>query len=61
MSVVDYDRRGSIGVLRMGFPDFWGEVLKYAHDPGLAAVQARIEKLAERLGERCSPCELLRN
>jgi 3-hydroxyacyl-CoA dehydrogenase len=48
-------------VLGLGFPDFRGGVLKYAHDLGRATVQARIEKLAERLGERFSRCELLRN
>ena len=45
-------------VLGLGFPDFRGGVLKYAHDLGLATVQARIEKLAERWGERFSAGEL---
>jgi 3-hydroxyacyl-CoA dehydrogenase len=48
-------------VLGLGFPDFRGGVLKYAHDLGLASVQARIEQLAARLGERYSPCERPRN
>jgi len=45
-------------VLGLGFPDFRGGVLRYAHDLGLATVHARIAKLAERCGERFTPCEL---
>ncbi|MCX7006853.1 MAG: 3-hydroxyacyl-CoA dehydrogenase NAD-binding domain-containing protein [Kiritimatiellaeota bacterium] len=48
-------------VLGLGFPDFRGGVLKYAHDLGLATVQVRLAKLAERCGERFSPDELQRN
>jgi 3-hydroxyacyl-CoA dehydrogenase len=48
-------------VLGLGFPDFRGGVLKYAHDLGLATVQTRLAKLAEQAGERFSPCELRRN
>ncbi len=47
-------------VLGTGFPDFRGGVLKYARDLGLDNVLARLEELAERFGERFSPCKLLR-
>jgi 3-hydroxyacyl-CoA dehydrogenase/enoyl-CoA hydratase/3-hydroxybutyryl-CoA epimerase len=47
-------------VLGTGFPDFRGGVLKYANDLGLNRVLARLDELAERLGERFSPCQLLR-
>ena len=43
-------------VLGMGFPDFRGGVLKYAHDRGLDDIRTRLEKLAERYGERFTPC-----
>jgi 3-hydroxyacyl-CoA dehydrogenase len=47
-------------VLGTGFPDFRGGVLKYAKDVGLQRVLPRLEELAARLGERFSPCQLLR-
>jgi len=47
-------------VLGTGFPDFRGGVLKYARDLGLGEVRSRLEELAGKLGERFSPCELLR-
>jgi 3-hydroxyacyl-CoA dehydrogenase len=47
-------------VLGTGFPDFRGGVLKYANDVGLDRILARLEELAGRLGERFSPCRLLR-
>jgi len=47
-------------VLGTGFPDFRGGVLKYARDLGLDRVLIRLEELAERFGERFSPCKLLR-
>lgn len=46
-------------VLGTGFPDFRGGVLKYASDTGFDRVRARIEQLADRLGERFSPCRRL--
>lgn len=46
--------------LGMGFPDFRGGVLKYAHDLGLGRVVAELDTLAEQCGERFSPCDLLR-
>lgn len=47
-------------VLGIGFPDFRGGVLKYALDLGLDTVGRRLDNLRERLGERFSPCRLLR-
>jgi len=46
--------------LGIGFPDFRGGVLKYAHDLGLSRVAAELDALAEQCGERFSPCDLLR-
>ena len=47
-------------VLGMGFPDFRGGVLKYAHDLGLDSVVTRLDELADRSGKRFAPCKLLR-
>jgi 3-hydroxyacyl-CoA dehydrogenase len=47
-------------VLGVGFPDFRGGVLKYAYDLGLGRALAQLDQLAERCGERFSPCQLLR-
>ncbi|MEW6354789.1 MAG: 3-hydroxyacyl-CoA dehydrogenase NAD-binding domain-containing protein [Planctomycetota bacterium] len=47
-------------VLGIGFPDFRGGVLKYARDLGLDTVLKKLDALAGQLGERFSPCELLR-
>jgi 3-hydroxyacyl-CoA dehydrogenase len=46
-------------VLGTGFPDFRGGVLKYARDLGLDTILTQLENLAERFGERFSPCKLL--
>ncbi len=48
-------------VLGMGFPDFRGGVLGYARDLGFDEVRSRLEALAEKHGERFSPCGLLKN
>jgi 3-hydroxyacyl-CoA dehydrogenase len=47
-------------VLGTGFPDFRGGVVKYVQDVGPERVLARIDELAERWGERFSPCQLLK-
>ena len=47
-------------VLGMGFPDFRGGVLRYAHDLGLDRIVAQLDELAGRCGERFAPCTLLR-
>lgn len=47
-------------VLGTGFPDFRGGVLKYARDLGLGRVVRQLDELAQRCGERFSPCQLLR-
>ncbi|OHB68850.1 MAG: hypothetical protein A2V70_20680 [Planctomycetes bacterium RBG_13_63_9] len=47
-------------VLGTGFPDFRGGVLRYAEDLGLGRVVGRLERLAERHGQRFAPCRLLR-
>jgi len=47
-------------VLGTGFPDFRGGVLQYAYDIGINEVMRRLERLAERFGERFRPCRLLK-
>ena len=47
-------------VLGTGFPDVRGGVLKYARDLGIDNVLGPLQQLADRFGERFSPCELLR-
>ncbi|MCY3023651.1 MAG: 3-hydroxyacyl-CoA dehydrogenase NAD-binding domain-containing protein, partial [Planctomycetota bacterium] len=47
-------------VLGIGFPDFRGGVLQYARDLGVGHVVSRLEKLAERSGERFLPCRMMR-
>ena len=46
--------------LATGFPDFRGGPLKYARDLGTENVLAELEELADKIGERFSPCKLLR-
>jgi len=46
--------------LGTGFPDFRGGVLRYAHDLGLDRVVDQLDALADKCGERFSPCRLLR-
>ncbi len=43
-------------VLGTGFPDFRGGVLKYARDAGLDRVVSQLKELADKHGERFSPC-----
>lgn len=47
-------------VLATGFPDFRGGPLKYACDLGTENVLAELEELANKIGERFSPCKLPR-
>jgi 3-hydroxyacyl-CoA dehydrogenase len=47
-------------VLGTGFPDFRGGVLQYARQLGLDRVRLELDALAERFGERFSPCRTLR-
>jgi 3-hydroxyacyl-CoA dehydrogenase/enoyl-CoA hydratase/3-hydroxybutyryl-CoA epimerase len=44
-----------------GFPPYTGGLLRYADDRGLPAVVAKLEALAQKLGERYAPAELLRS
>jgi len=44
-----------------GFPPYTGGLLRYADDRGLSEVIARLEALAQNLGERYAPAELLRS
>lgn len=48
-------------VLGMGFPDFRGGVLRYAHDLGIETVVKKLEELATEHGERFLPPERLGN
>jgi 3-hydroxyacyl-CoA dehydrogenase len=47
-------------VLGIGFPDFRGGVLKYAEDLGRDTVLTQLESMTQSLGERYTPCQLLR-
>jgi len=47
-------------VLGTGFPGFRGGPLKHARDLGTKNVLAELEELANEIGERFSPCKLLR-
>lgn len=48
-------------VLGIGFPDFRGGVVKYAHDLGLDRVLEQLEQMAVRWGPRFAPSEWLQN
>jgi len=47
-------------VLGTGFPDFRGGVLRYARDVGVASIRGQLDELAAHVGERFTPCKLLR-
>ena len=42
-------------VLGIGFPDYRGGVLRYAHDNGVMRIAARLTELAQQVGERYAP------
>lgn len=59
--IVASARDGDIGaVFGIGFPPFLGGPFRDLDRRGAAAVVARLEVLAERYGERFSPCDALR-
>lgn len=58
--VVRSPRDGDIGaIFGFGFPPFRGGPLRHADDLGAARVVADLERLAERLGPRFAPSEVL--
>jgi len=58
--VVRSPRDGDIGaIFGFGFPPFRGGPLRHADDLGAARLVADLERLAERLGPRFAPCEVL--
>jgi len=58
--VVRSPRDGDIGaIFGFGFPPFRGGPLRYADDLGAARLVADLERLAERLGPRFAPSEVL--
>ena len=58
----DYTPQDDVAmVLGMSFPNFRGDVLKYAYDLGIYNVIYRLESLAERFGERFRLCKFLQN
>ncbi|MDP3912105.1 MAG: fatty acid oxidation complex subunit alpha FadJ [Gemmatimonadales bacterium] len=58
--VVRNPRDGDIGaIFGFGFPPFRGGPLRYADDLGAARVVADLERLAERLGPRFAPSDVL--
>ncbi len=60
-SVVRSARDGDVGaVFGLGFPPFLGGPFHYIDSLGAAAVVAELEQLAQRFGERFTPCEALR-
>lgn len=48
-------------VLGIGFPDFRGGVIRFAHDRGLKNVIKKLESLASGYGERYEPCNYLQS
>ncbi|HEV8398988.1 MAG TPA: 3-hydroxyacyl-CoA dehydrogenase NAD-binding domain-containing protein [Gemmatimonadales bacterium] len=60
--VVRSPRDGDIGaIFGFGFPPFRGGPLRHADDLGAARLVADLERLAERLGPRFAPCEVLQD
>ena len=60
--VVRNPRDGDIGaIFGFGFPPFRGGPLRHADDLGAARLVADLERLAERLGPRFAPCEVLQD
>ena len=60
--VVRSPRDGDIAaVFGFGFPPFRGGPLRYADDLGAARVVEDLERLAERLGPRFTPCDALKD
>jgi 3-hydroxyacyl-CoA dehydrogenase/enoyl-CoA hydratase/3-hydroxybutyryl-CoA epimerase len=60
--VVRSPRDGDVGALfGIGFPPFRGGPLRHADDLGAARIVADLERLADRHGERFTPCEVLRD
>ncbi|MGH7608299.1 MAG: 3-hydroxyacyl-CoA dehydrogenase family protein, partial [Gemmatimonadales bacterium] len=58
--VVRTPRDGDIGaIFGFGFPPFRGGPLRYADDLGAARLVTDLERLAERLGPRFAPCDML--
>jgi 3-hydroxyacyl-CoA dehydrogenase len=47
-------------VLGIGFPDFRGGLMRFAHDLHRDQVLARLDRLAAEYGERFVPCQMLR-
>jgi 3-hydroxyacyl-CoA dehydrogenase/enoyl-CoA hydratase/3-hydroxybutyryl-CoA epimerase len=60
--VVRSPRDGDIGaIFGFGFPPFRGGPLRHADDLGAARLVTDLERLAERLGPRFAPCEVLQD
>ena len=60
--VVRSPRDGDIGaIFGFGFPPFRGGPLRHADDLGAARLVADLERLAERLGPRFAPCDVLQD
>ena len=60
--VVRTPRDGDIGaIFGFGFPPFRGGPLRHADDLGAARLVGDLERLAERLGPRFAPCEVLQD
>jgi 3-hydroxyacyl-CoA dehydrogenase / enoyl-CoA hydratase / 3-hydroxybutyryl-CoA epimerase len=59
--IVRSPRDGDIAAIYgFGFPPFRGGPLHHADDLGAARIVGELERLAERLGPRFAPCEVLR-
>jgi 3-hydroxyacyl-CoA dehydrogenase/enoyl-CoA hydratase/3-hydroxybutyryl-CoA epimerase len=58
--VVRQPRDGDIGAIYgFGFPPFRGGPLRYLDDLGADRVFADLQRLADRLGSRFAPCEVI--
>jgi len=58
--VVRSPRDGDMGaIFGFGFPPFRGGPLRYLDDLGADRIFADLQRLAERLGPRFAPCEVI--
>lgn len=60
--IIDSAEDGDLGaIFGLGFPAFWGGPFKYVDHMGAATIVDRMHALAEKYGERFTPCSLLKD